>query len=290
MNIPMFGMSDPFNWCQTINPCQEVLNDTLEERRKTELWLNQFIGLGLLNYKGDDKMSKFSINDEISIIKSKYEVLIGKEGVIKDIIQSSGEEDRYGIEFTEDLLLHDMNGKAGKGRGWYVYESEIDVINKSKLCRMIVKDEELIHNIKTINGMNVKGVVYNIRTNGALTFLTLGSTKILAFNSSTSKVLLLNCKSEEDKIAILHLMDVKRFLPMITLNDKYEFVLFTQAESDKLEDEMFAIKIEKVVEPVIDPVVKDKIKKAIITKPESKEQFFDDEDALYASLGITKKD
>lgn len=267
-----------------INPCAEMILPIEMQYDEVDLRLDGIFknaeNLQLGKYKGGTTMenSKFNKEDEITIVKSKYEVLIGKIGLIKDIIIDN-KETRYGIEFNEDLLLHDMNGKTKKGHGWYVLESEIDVLNKSKLCRMIVKDEDLLKAVKTNTIEH-----YKIRSNGVLTFLTQNDEKLFVFNKSTSKVLALKCNNELDKQVILHVMESMRFLPGVTLDKDYKWASFTQEESDKLEEKMF----HEVTQSVEEIIQKKEPKLPVVDK--AKEQHFETEEELYALLGITKKD
>lgn len=228
----------------------------------------------------------FNLEDRVVIIGTPYEVLTDKECIIKDIIKDPN-GNRYGVEFEEDLLLHDMNGKAKKGSGWYVREEDIQLASQSKLCRMVMKFQSALDDIKANNKMVIDDIGYQIRQNGALTFLTSGEEKIFVFNSNNKKVILNNCDCDEDRVAILHLLEYFRFLPMLTLDnpnddDKYVWLSYTKEQSDELEAELYHEHAQSVEPPTLPDVVT-----PFDDQPEP--QYFETEEELYASLGISRK-
>lgn len=78
-------------------------------------------------------MTKFKLGDRIIVTKSsnvrsvKYD-LIGKCGKIVDI---SGYDGYYGIEFDDDIYGHSCNGKCKNSHGWFLPMNNVilDIIN-----------------------------------------------------------------------------------------------------------------------------------------------------------------
>ena len=162
----------------------------------------------------------FSLKDELIVVKSEYEKLVGIHGVLADVVIEDG-KNTYGVIFEDNMYGHDLGGKCEFGKGWYFTEDEIELFNKSKLCRMIEKNEELMNVLKEGGHPNLGTGAYSVRKNGALIFLTCESRKVFVFKDGATKPLIINITCDDDKIVVLHLMELMRIMPMVGILECY---------------------------------------------------------------------
>lgn len=279
------------------NPCSEILlgepiglRHILEEDyRNTFNYITAKQNINKL--EGGNKM-QYNLEDEVVIIKQEYDQFIGMEGIVKVVVEpENGEEPVYGLIINKLKVGHDLGKRCEFGQGWYVKESEIELLNKSKLCRMIEKDEGLLKGLKACDTLIRNDVQYNIRKNGALTFLIRVSdgSKVFVYKDGTTSPLILNCTSEDDMIVTLHLMEAFRILPMHTLDGNNKIVKYIQEYSDRVEAEMFPPVVEKVMETPEAVKLIEEIKE-LATTPVAESKVYKSEEEIYAELGITKKD
>lgn len=235
-------------------------------------WLNHN------NKKIEGGRTMFNVEDRVIVVKNEYEQFIGLEGVVKEITKSTRGAITYGIVFDDLKVGHDLDGRCVFGKGWYLEEDEIELANKSKLCRMVEKNEDLLQLLKE-GGFNTG---YNVRKNGALTFLTRVSdgSKVFVYKDGANKPLILNCISEDDRIVALHLMEAFRILPMHTIVNN-ELTAYNQEANDILEATMFPVEV-----PVVDPVLESF---KTMVSPETPSKVYQTEEEIYAELGITKQ-
>lgn len=243
-----------------------------------EKWDNS---LNKLNQKLEGGTTMFNKGDEIVVVKNEYEQFMGMEGIIEEVTKSSEGKITYGIVFDKLKVGHDLDGKCSFGQGWYIEEEEIDLMHKSKLCRMIEKNESMITSLKAGSDICQNGVEYEVRKNGALTFLTEGTRKVFVYKDGAIKPIILNCISEDDRIVTLHLMESFRILPMMTIIDN-TLTAYTQEQSDKLEATMFLMATPEAIKLI------EEITELATTPITAETKIYKSEDEIYAELGITK--
>lgn len=220
----------------------------------------------------------FNKNDKIIVTSTKYPVFNSQLGEVFEIVQTTDENNQpittFGVLLENNCSGHNLNGSCEFGYGWYFLEDEIELVNQSKLCRMIAKNEDLIQIIKQNPTFVYCDIKYQVRKNGALTFLTEGERKIFVFKDYTGKPLILKCKFETDRTVVLHLMDILRIFQLQTINEHFELVSFTKEQSDSLEAQMFPIITETPVAEIQET-------------PQTK--VYKTEEEIYKEMGITKK-
>jgi hypothetical protein len=149
----------------------------------------------------------------------------------------------------------------------------------------------MITSLKAGSDICLKGIEYNIRKNGALTFLTQGARKVFVYKDGADKPMILNCKSDDDRIVTLHLMEAFRILPMHTIMLPMNSLNpYTQESSDKLEDKMFN-EVTQSVEPLTN--APGQTIKVNLKVPKEADiptgKTYQTEEEFYAEMGITKQ-
>lgn len=209
------------------------------------------------------------LGERVILNEMAHEELAGKTGTIICV-----ERDVIGIELDELLYLHNCNGKCKNGHGWYCQRGHFELEGQSPLCRLILKNDELL---KKIRSNELDGI--NVRHNGKLLIYTKeDGTKLIVIRESDKKILSMTCKDEMDRIVILHIIDSKRVKEGFTLDESYNWVEYSEKEEQKLLKELQSENEQEELN--VEPPV------TAQSDLEAKEEYFETEEEMLKAYGV----
>jgi len=181
-----------------------------------------------------------------------------------------------GLKMDEMLFLHDCNGDTEQGHGWYEDCANFEEENVSLICRLMPKDKELMSAIRSHNVIAVGAERYSKRENASFTFFEKNGDKVIVIKSGITVPVVMNCKCEEDRKFINHVLDlykVSEGQALTLIDGKYIMVAFSTKVADAFEKKLLKPPTKKEIISAMD----EKGKTVNVTS----------EAELYASLGIT---
>jgi hypothetical protein len=229
-------------------------------------------------------MKNLPVGTQIIANNKTHKELVGMTGTIVEIVDGA-----YGVEIdnSNEVYLHDCNGKATPRWGWYFNFDEVDEMINSYNCRTSVRNKDISKAIRKNTNTKIGEGDYSAKVNGTIISVYNHAERIGIIANGV--VIRLSCKSSDDETYMNHVFDAFRIAEGKAILGN-TLIDFTEEMTPKQPETAVEITIQEPIEKPIDPPteIKRPVGRPRKVIPEEVAKVYATEEELLADLGIKK--